>query len=85
MKITTENPQGLKANLFNVYKGVREEEYAQNSDQFKKLFYSLTYFHAIINERKKFGAIGWNVAYDWMISDHETSKLQIKVIIIYAR
>ena len=37
------------------------------------MIFSLAYFHAIILERKKFGPIGWNIKYDWMISDYNTS------------
>jgi len=31
------------------------------SREYQKLLYSLALFHAIILERKKFGAIGWNI------------------------
>lgn len=43
------------------------------SREYQKLLYSLALFHAIILERKKFGAIGWNIQYEWMTSDFETS------------
>jgi len=42
------------------------------------LLFSLAFFHAIILERRKFGAIGWNIPYDWMNSDFDTSNLQVK-------
>ena len=41
--------------------------------EFQKLLFSLAFFHAIILERRKFGAIGWNIPHDWMNSDFETS------------
>ena len=57
-----------------------EETYNSNlliarfrSREYQKLLYSLALFHAVILERKKFGAIGWNIQYEWMTSDFETS------------
>jgi dynein heavy chain len=41
--------------------------------------FSLAFFHAVILERRKYGAIGWNIPYEWMNSDFETSQLQLKM------
>jgi len=41
--------------------------------------FSLGFFHAVILERRKFGAIGWNIPYEWMNSDFETCMLQLKM------
>ena len=45
------------------------------------MLFSLAFFHAIILERRKFGPIGWNIPYDWMNSDFDTSNLQVKMYI----
>lgn len=37
------------------------------------MLYVLSFFHAVIQERKKFGKIGWNVSYDFNMSDFEIS------------
>jgi len=37
------------------------------------MLYVLSYFHAVIQERKKFGKIGWNVTYDFNESDFKIS------------
>jgi len=47
--------------------------------RYKKLFFGLAFFHAIIQERRKFGAIGWNIPYSWMNSDLQTSKAQLRM------
>jgi len=42
-------------------------------DEWKKLFMSLTYFHSVIRERRRFGPIGWNRHYDFNDSDFKIS------------
>jgi len=37
------------------------------------MVYVLSFFHSIIQERKKFGKIGWNVSYDFNDSDYRIS------------
>jgi dynein heavy chain len=37
------------------------------------MLYVLSFFHATIQERKKFGKIGWNVSYDFNDSDFKIS------------
>jgi len=39
----------------------------------------LAVFHAVTLERRKFGAIGWNIPYEWMNSDFETSNAHLRM------
>lgn len=75
IKITNEPPKGLKANLLRTYVEVNEKDYMNCTKpyEYQKLLFSLAFFHATILERRKFGAIGWNIPYEWMNSDFETS------------
>ena len=45
----------------------------KNSNFHKNLFFSLCYFHSILDGRKKYGTLGWNVAYKFDFSDFEVS------------
>jgi dynein heavy chain len=45
--------------------------------ELKPLLFSLAFFHAVILERRKFGALGWNIPYEWMNSDFDASKLHL--------
>ena len=83
IKLTNEPPRGLKANLKRTYGDMKEEEYESctKPKEYKKLLFALSYFHAAILERRKYGAIGWNIPYEWMTSDFETSKRQLLMYI----
>ena len=68
-KTTIEPPQGIKANLMRLY-GTFDDEFLNNScfskpREWKKLLLSLSFFHAVIQERRKFGALGWNIPYEF--------------------
>lgn len=56
MKMTTEPPRGLKANLMRLYGLVNEDQFNHHKQpsKFKKLLFSLCWFHAILLERRKF-------------------------------
>jgi len=81
VKITNEPPKGIKANLKGTFQNIKESDFEGSSKpyEFKKLLFCLAFFHAIIIERRKFGALGWNIRYEWMNSDLETSKLHLRV------
>jgi dynein heavy chain len=92
MKITNEPPKGLSNNLMRTFLDITEEEYeycgaseselVQNKARsYKKLLFGLAFFHAVIQERRKFGAVGWNIPYEWMASDLEVSKKQLKLFV----
>merc|ERR1719272_740539 len=41
------------------------------------LFLALSFFHAIVRERRQFGPLGWNKFYDFNDSDFTVSKRQL--------
>lgn len=79
LKLTNEPPKGLKANMTRSLTDIGEERYESCTKprEYKKLVFALAYFHAAILERRKYGAIGWNIPYEWMNSDFNTSELNL--------
>jgi len=79
LKLTNEPPRGLKANMTRSLIDVGEERYESCTKprEYKKLVFALAYFHAAILERRKYGAIGWNIPYEWMNSDFNTSEMNL--------
>jgi dynein heavy chain len=71
IKMTTEPPKGLKANLLRLYSNITEEDFNRSNkpEKYKKLLFALTFFHAVLIERKKFLSLGWNIPYDFNDSD----------------
>ena len=80
VKMTLEPPKGLKANVFGTLKDFNDElfESCNQVDSYKKLCFSLAWFHAVMQERRTFGPLGWNIAYDFSNSDRDCSLKQLK-------
>lgn len=74
LKVVTEPPEGLKLNMKQTYTKITDVELDQCEHfAFRPLMYVLGFFHAIVQDRRKFGRIGWNVAYDFNESDFKVS------------
>ena len=73
IKMTAEPPKGLKANLNRLLMNTTEESYNRVSEahKYRRLFFGLCFFHAILLERRKFKFLGWNVGYDFNDSDFD--------------
>jgi dynein heavy chain len=76
VKMTTEPPSGIKANMKRLYNLVTEEKFdqCQAREKYKRLLFSLTFFHAVLIERRKFEQLGWNTIYSFNDSDFDISE-----------
>ena len=78
LKLTTEPPRGIKANLKRAYNELTEEEFRHIKPEWNRLLFGLCFFHAIVQERRKFGPLGWNIRYQFNDSDLETSRIMLR-------
>jgi dynein heavy chain len=87
VKMTNEPPKGFKSNLVRSMANlIKEEDYEgvpTKSLQWKKLLTGLLFFHANVQERRKFGPLGWNIRYAFDESDLETSVAGSKVFLFF--
>lgn len=86
VKITNEAPKGLKAGLLRTYllDPVCESDFFDTcvkDTEFRKLMFCLAFFHSVIVERKKFGAIGFNIPYEFNENDLRISIRQLKMFL----
>lgn len=76
LKMTTEPPKGIKANLKRLYNLITDEQFnaCKAKEKYKKLLFSLCFCHSSLLERKKFQQLGWNIIYSFNDSDFEVSE-----------
>ncbi|CAK81423.1 unnamed protein product (macronuclear) [Paramecium tetraurelia] len=69
VKMTNEPPTGIKSNLQVSYSSALYQQLDYSNKKLSKLFYALSFFHAILQERRNYGPIGFNIYYDFNQSD----------------
>ncbi|KAK2953633.1 putative Dynein axonemal heavy chain 6 [Blattamonas nauphoetae] len=84
IKLTTEAPAGVRANLLRTIRSLSDQEYQNGcagkvNFAWRRLVVGLAFFHAIVQERRRFGALGWNIPYEFTESDFEISKSHLKL------
>ena len=72
--MTNEPPKGLKANMIGSYKNevISDPEVYDGHPKaatWRKMLFGLTLFHAIVQERRNYGPLGWNIRYEFTTGD----------------
>jgi len=77
IKVTLEPPAGLKAQLYRTYTTMITQETVDKVDheKWRTILYVMAFLHSIVQERRKFGPVGWCVPYEFNNSDLDASLL----------
>ena len=83
VKMTFEPPKGIRANLQGTWAAITEEQFDRCTKprEWKKLLFGLTFFHAVVQERRKFGPLGWNIRYDFGSTDFEVAMETLRMFL----
>jgi dynein heavy chain, axonemal len=83
VKMTLQPPKGVRANMINTYVNLEESYFSTcpHPRQLKKLHFGLAFFHALAQERRKFGPLGFNIPYEFTESDLKICQTQVQMFL----
>jgi dynein heavy chain len=76
IKVTNEPPKGLQAGLHRTFTTMINPDFLERvdpSDRWRALVFTTCFLHSVVQERRKFGPLGFCIPYEFNASDLEAS------------
>ena len=75
IKVTNEPPKGIKSGIHKTFATLVNSEFLERIDHpnWRVLVYATSFLHSVVQERRKFGELGWCIPYEYNYSDLEAS------------
>ena len=81
IKVTTEPPKGLQAGIARTFSTMINQDFLEKVEPYEKwraMVFMMCFMHSIVQERRKFGPLGFCIPYEFNNSDLEASLLYVE-------
>ena len=81
IKVTTEPPKGLQAGIARTFSTMINQDFLEKVEPYEKwraMVFMMCFMHSIVQERIKFGPLGFCIPYEFNNSDLEASLLYVE-------
>ena len=81
IKVTTEPPKGLQAGIARTFSTMINQDFLEKVEPYEKwraMVFMMCFMHSIVQERRKFGPLGFCIPYEFNNSDLEASMLYVE-------
>ncbi|VDO04672.1 unnamed protein product [Rodentolepis nana] len=78
-KVVMESPSGLRQNITSSLNKLDNSHFVASShSKYRSIMFVLVFLHGILQERRRYGKLGWNIPYDFADADLHVSLLIIQ-------
>jgi len=80
-KVTIEPPKGMRAGLSRTFSTMVNQDFLEKVEPYEKwrvLTYATCFLHSVVQERRKFGPIGFSLPYEFNAADLDASLLYLE-------